>query len=141
MEEIGLHLMQSNSTCRADRGKNWIFLEKGTCGRPEEYDAGARISAEKEKKNGSTWDFWLKFADLHLAFLSPFFFWFLVLIWVSYKPFCWLKIEGWRERKSRAKTRVLLRFKGKQGSRERRGEKRLGSSDFLAIRTHSDVPR
>ena len=47
---IGLHLMQSNSTCRADRGKNWIFLEKGTCGRPEEYDAGARISAEKEKK-------------------------------------------------------------------------------------------
>ena len=50
MEEIGLHLMQSNSTCRADRGKNWIFLEKGTCGRPEEYGAGARISAEKEKK-------------------------------------------------------------------------------------------
>ena len=53
MEEIGLHLMQSNLTCRADRGKIGFFWKR--------QHVVARNLPEKEKLSGSTWDFWHKF--------------------------------------------------------------------------------
>ena len=52
MEEdrgIGLHLMQSNSTCQADQVEDVIFLDKGMFGRPEEEMIGRPNIGRKKK--------------------------------------------------------------------------------------------
>ena len=135
-----LHLMQLNvqRTRLTDFGFFWIF---GLAIAQMSKVRAPGSSQKKKNKVVQRGTFGTRFCRFTFNLLSLFFFWFLVLMWVKYKLYLLAKNRRFRREKIKSKVRVLYRFNLSKNHRERRRKKRLGRSVFLAIRTHSDVPR
>ena len=106
---------------KLDFSENPVLRSPGrrVCGRPE-------LARKKKKKGVQRGTFGTSFCRLTLNLLSPFFFWFLVLMWVSYKLFLLAKNKRLRKEKIKSKGECCFRFQtqARQPRRKRREEAR-----------------